>query len=231
MARMTASDMVDEIRLSLGGETTETISDNQILRWINRAYTTLAAAYDFTELETPATITTSSGTAEYPCPSDSADDILRVISMTDATNGATLYPWSRWQYDLATQGSTSNTTGTPVYWFESGVGDNDEVTPQTVKQFTFFPTPAGTYTITVVYKKKPTELVLTPSPTSAVLREPWDHVIILLAIESGWRALGDTDKAYKAKLSAGDASGIAERSSFTASHVPMWGGSIVGGAR
>jgi len=224
MARMTASDMVDEVRLSLGGETTETISDNQILRWINRAYTTLAAAYDFTELEDSVDVTTASGTAEYEVGSG-ADDILRVISITDTTNHVTLYPWSRWQYDLATQGSTINTTGTPVYWFESGVGSSSRL------QYTLFPTPAGTYTLTAVYKKKPTELVLTPSPTSAVLREPWDHVIILLAIESGWRALGDTDKAYKAKLSAGDASGIAERSSFTASHVPMWGGSIVGGAR
>jgi len=224
MSRMTASDMVDEIRLSLGGETTETISDNQILRWINRAYTDLAAAYDFTEFEDSVDITTASGTAEYEVGSG-ADDILRVISMTDTTNGVTMYPWSRWQYALATQGSTSNTTGAPVYWFESGVGSSSRL------QYTMFPTPAGAYTVTVVYKKKPTDLVLTPSPTSAVLREPWDHVIILLAIESGWRALGDTDKAYKAKLSAGDASGIAERSSFTASHVPMWGGSIVGGAR
>jgi len=230
MARMTADDMVDEVRLHLGGETTETISDTQVLRWINRAYADLASAYDFTELETSTTITTASGTAEYPCPNASADDILRVISMTDTTNNVKMYPWNRWEYDRATQGSTSNTTGTPIYWFESGVGDNNNTPADTVKQFTFYPTPSGTYTISVVYKKKPSELVLTPSPTSAVLREPWDHVIVLLAVESGWRALGDDDKAYKAKLSANDASSIAERSSFTASHVPLWNGSIVGGA-
>lgn len=226
MARMTASDMVDEVRLHLGGETTETISDNQILRWINRAYADLASAYPFTELETSTTITTSSGTAEYACPSTGADNILEVLSMVDSTNNVLMYPWNRWQYDMATQGSTTNTTGTPTFWFESGVGSNSQ--SYTVKQYTLFPTPAGTYTVTVTYKMKPTELVLTPAATSSVLREPWDKVLVLLAVESGWRAIGDDDKSYKAKLSANDASTVAERSSFTSTYVPMHRGSLVG---
>ena len=101
MARMTAQDIVDEVRLHLGGETSETLSDNQILRWVNRAYIDLASAYKFDELEDSTSITTSSGTAEYEA-SDS--DILAIVSVTDDTNDFTLKPWNRRQYDLAVQG-------------------------------------------------------------------------------------------------------------------------------
>lgn len=228
MARMTADDIVTEVRLHLGGETTETLSNNQILRWVNRSYIDLASAYEFNEMETSTSITTSSGTAEYAAPSTGYNDMLNVISIIDDTNNIQLYPWSRWQYDRSTQGSSSTITGTPIHWFISGTGDNDD--SNTVRQFTFYPTPAGTYTINIIYQKKPTELVLTPSATSSALPEPWDDVLVLLAASRGWRALGDDDKSYKAKLSANDASKIAEQSSFTASYEPMRPGSIVGGA-
>ena len=223
MARMTAQDIVTEVRLHLGGETDETLSDNQILRWVNRSYIDLSSAYEFNELETTVAITTASGTAEYET---TATDMLTVISVIDDTNNIQLYPWNRWQYDRSTQGSSSTITGTPIYWFISGVGANNR------RQFTFYPTPAGTYTVNVIYQKKPTELVLTPvaDVTSSVIPEPWDEVLVLLAVCRGWRALGDDDKSYKAKLSANDASKIAEQSSFTASYVPMTPGSIVGGA-
>ena len=224
MARMTAQDIVTEVRLHLGGETTETLTDNQILRWVNRSYIDLSSAYDFNELEATTPITTSSGTAEYVC---TVTDMLGIISVIDDTNNVLLYPWDRWMYDRSTQGSASTITGTPVYWFISGVaGTNNN------KQFTFYPTPAGTYTINIIYQKKPTELIITPaaSVTSSALPEPWDEVLVLLAASRGWRALGDDDKSYKAKLAANDASKIAEQSSFTASYVPMTPGSIVGGA-
>jgi len=221
VARMTAQDIVSEVRLHLGGETNETLSDNQILRWVNRSYIDLASAYKFDELEDSTSITTSSGTAEYEA---SDADILSIVSVTDDTNDLTLQPWNRRQYDLAVQGSASTVTGQPVFWFISGVGSNSR------RQFTFYPTPAGTYTINVVYRKKPTELVLTPSATSSVLLEPWDEVLVLLAVSRGWRALGDEEKSYKAKLGANDASKIAERSSFTASSVPLQFSSAVGRA-
>ena len=73
------------------------------------------------------------------------------------------------------------------------------------------------------------ELMFSGAPSS-VLPEPWDAVLVLLAVSRGWRALGDDDKSYKAKLSANDASKIAEMSSFTSSYVPMQPGSVVGGA-
>lgn len=230
MARMTAQDIVDEVRLHLGGETTETVSDNQILRWVNRSYIDLASNYRFNELEASTSVTTVDGTAEYAIPSTGSTDILTVISVTDDTNNLTLQPWNRRQYDLAVQGDAANVTGTPVFWFISGVGDNSDTPPKTVQRFTFYPTPGGAYTINVVYRKKPAELVLTPSATSSVLLEPWDEALALLAVARGWRALGDDDKSYKAKLSANDASKIAEASSFIASAVPVRFGSVVGNA-
>ena len=224
MARMTAQDIVTEVRLHLGGETTETISDNQILRWVNRTYVDLASAYEFNELETSTTLTANAADAEPEIP---VTDVLDIISITDTTNKQLLYPWSRWQYDRAVQGNSATITGQPVYWFESGYATVDDVDYPSI---TFYPTPSVLTEFNVVYRKVPTELVLTPSPTSSVLSPPWDEVLILLAVSRGWRALGDDDKSYKAKLSANDASKIAEKSSFTASYVPMTPGSVVGRA-
>jgi hypothetical protein len=221
MARMTAQDIVTEVRLHLGGETTETLPENQILRWVNRAYLELASAYQFDELEATTAITTSSGTAEYEA---SASDILRIIDVIDDTNNVKLRPWDRLRYGNATQGDASSITGTPVYWHISGVGSESR------RQFTFYPTPDGAYTVNVVYRKTPTELVLSPSATSSVLPEPWDEVLVLLASSMGWRALGDDDKSYKMKMSANDVSKVAAKSSFTASYVPLQYGSVVGGA-
>jgi len=230
MARMTATDLVSEIRLHLGGETSETVSDTQILRWINRSYIELASAYDFHELETSTSITTSSGTAEYAAPTTGADDVLSVLSIIDDTNNQTIYPWSRWQYDQATQGNSSTITGVPTHWFVSGVGDNSDSPAKTVKQYTFYPTPAGTYTLNMIYKKIPTELVLSPSATSSILPQAWDDAMLLRAVSRGWRALGDDDKSYKALLAARDSERAAMESSFVSSWVPFRPGSIVGGA-
>ena len=221
MARMTAQDMVTEIRLHLGGETSETISDNQILRWINRSYIEVTSAYKFDEMETSTTLTTSSGTAEYE---STASDILKVISLVDDTNNVTMFPIDRYQYERWSSGDSSNQTGTPIHWFISGVGSNNR------RQFTLWPTPDGTYTINIFYLKKPTELVLSPSATSAVVLEPWDDVILQRAVSRGWRALGDDDRAYKALQAARDSEKAAVMSSFTASYVPFRPGSVVGRA-
>ncbi len=198
MARMTALDLVTELRLHLGGETTETLSDSQLLRWLNRSYLELASNYKFSELEGSFTLTTTSGTAEYEFPATDDDSVaynlLEILSITDDTNNQMLYPWSRWQYDRSVQGNSSSITGVSNYWFKSGVGTNGRV------QITLYPTPAGTYSLKAVNRKVPTELVLTPSPTSSVLLAPWDDTMLLMAVSKGWRALGDDDKGYKAQL-------------------------------
>ena len=65
MARMTLDDMKAMVRLGLGGETTETISDTMITRLINQSYMEVCSTFPFPELEDTIAITTSSGTAEY----------------------------------------------------------------------------------------------------------------------------------------------------------------------
>jgi hypothetical protein len=218
MARMTAQDIVTEVRLHLGGETDETVSDNQILRWINRSYIELASTYGFEELETSTSVTTVSGTAEYAVPSTGQTDILVIHSIIDDTNNNLLRPWSRYQYDMATQGDSSNVTGQPIFWFFSGVGTNTN--SYTVRQITLYPTPDGAYTLNVVYRKKPAELVLTPSATSSILLEPFDDTLVLKAVSRGWRALGDDDKSYKAVMAARESEKYALRSAGVASAVP-----------
>ena len=222
---MTALDLVTELRLHLGGETTETLSDSQLLRWLNRAYLELASNYNFSELDTSVTLTVNAGDSEPEI--NTATNILEILSITDTTNKQLLYPWSRWQYDKSVQGNAANITGVASYWFKSGV---DTATGYT--QLTLYPTPAASTIMTVVYRKVPAELVLTPlaDVTSSVLLPQWDDTMLLMAVSKGWRALGDDDKGYKAQLGANNSAKIAEKSTFVASYVPFTPSSIMGRA-
>ena len=94
---MTALDMVTEARLALGGETTETISNNMLLRWLNRAYMNIASVYSPRELESSFSFTTTSGTAEYAAPTTGADDTLSIISFIDDTNKTALEAIEAWE--------------------------------------------------------------------------------------------------------------------------------------
>jgi len=224
MARMTAQDMVTEARSSLYGETTETLTDNQILRWLNRAYMQIASVFKPYELSDSTTLTTSSGTATA---TSSASNILDIDSLVDTTNNFTLRPWSEWQYHRATQGDTSNITGTPVYWFVSGATITNN---ESFRVFTFYPTPAGTYSINVNYTKKPDELVLTPAPTTSLLLEPWDEAILYTAISKGWAFLGDERKSSSWESKANSAANVALSSNMVSSDVPFRPGSVIGNA-
>ena len=180
MARLTADDMIDMVRDALGGESSETISDTRILRYINQSYLELCSRYDFQQLSTSTTITTSDGIAAYEL---SVANVLSFTSIIDDTNNLLLRTMSEPQYHKYTQGST--TSGTPSKWFLSGVGSNDRY------EVTLWPTPAGAYTLNVYYNQKPDELVTSPAATSPIIPEPWDDSIISRAVSRGWRMLGD----------------------------------------
>ena len=62
MARMTASDMITLVRLGIS-ETSETLSDTQILRLLNQSYLELAGSIDHRELDASTSITTTANTA------------------------------------------------------------------------------------------------------------------------------------------------------------------------
>lgn len=203
MARLTASDMVDMVRDSLGGETSETISDTRILRYINQSYLELASLYQFDQLSSSTTITTASGTSEYEL---SVSSVLRITNIVDDTNNFKLRPMSEDQYYNFTQGNSSS--GAPVYWYIDGVGSNSRY------NIALYPTPAGTYTLNVYYTKAPTELVTSPAATSAVIPEPWDDSIIYRAVARGWMMLGDMEAAEKWRQIAGQNDRSAFRSAY-----------------
>lgn len=219
MARLTASDMIDMVRDCLGGETSETISDTRILRYINQSYLELCSRYEFQQLSTSTSITTSSGTAAYEL---SVSDVLSFTSLVDDTNNLLLRTLSEPQYYKYTQGST--TSGTPSKWFLSGVGSNDRY------ELTFWPTPAGTYTINVYYNEKPDELVTTPAATSPIIPEPWDDSIIHRAVSRGWRMLGDITMSEKWLKLARDNDFSALKTTYVTSWTPTYTSSVVGRA-
>lgn len=186
MAKMTASDFVSYVRQDLGGIDSNLMSDTRILRLVNQAYILdVASVFDLPELETSTTLTLSSGTAEYDF---SVSDILRVISVTDTTNAVDLtnFEISRKIYQLWTQGGT--VSGSPSHWFLSGVSSSGAL------QLTVYPTPSAAATLSVVYRKKPSELVTSPAATSTILQYQWDDVIHSFAVARGWRSLGDLQK-------------------------------------
>ena len=209
MARLTAQDMVEMVRDSLGGETSETISDTRVLRYINQSYLEICSQYGFDQLDTDTTVTTTSGTAEYEL---SVSDVMEIKNVVDDTNNLTLYSMSEDQYHRFTQGNAQS--GVPIYWYIDGVGTNSRWNMK------FWPTPIGTYTIYVYYNKKPTELVLTPGATSAIMPEQWDDSIIYRAVARGWMMLGDPDTAGKWRQNAKANDQAAYKTTYRPSKVP-----------
>lgn len=211
MARRTATDFINEVRDNAGGETSETLSDSRILRWVNEEYKILCAKYAFQQIKDSETVTTVSGTAAYEL---TEADILQVEDVMDATNGCYLYPISEYQYNTYTQGVPADATGSPVYWFISGVGANGRF------EITFYPTPDGAYSITVGYYEF-VELVTSPSATSPIIPEQFDNVIVNRASAQALRQVGNHDSAYKFLLGANEVEGQIRKSVHATSHIPI----------
>ena len=209
MARLTAQDMVEMVRDSLGGETSETISDTRILRFINQSYLELCSQYGFDQIDTDTSITTAASTAEYEL---SVSDVMEITNVVDTTNTFALLTMSEDQYHDYTQGGS--TTGTPYSWYIDGVGSNNRW------NIKFWPTPAGIYTIKVYYKKVPAELVLSPAATSAIIPEAWDDSIIYRAVARGWMMLGDPDAAGKWRQTARANDQSAYKTAYHPSQLP-----------
>ena len=221
MARLTASDMIDMVRDCLGGETTETISDTRILRYINQSYLELASRNQYDQLSTSSTITTTSGTATYEL---SVSNVMKINDLEDDTNNLKLHTMNEDQYRKFTQGSADSTTGTPVYWFIDGVGDNSRY------NITLWPTPAGEYTINVYYTQSPDELVTSPAATSPVIPEPWDDSIIYRAVSRGWAMLGDVEAAGAWRALASQNDRAALKSTHHPSYIATRSESVIGRA-
>lgn len=216
MARLTAEDMVAMVRDASGGETSETVSDTRILRYLNQALLRICSRFGFEQLGSSTTITTVSGTAAYEL---SVSDVLTITDLIDDTNNYKLTPMSEQQYNSYTQGSTSS--GTPIFWFLSGVGSNNRY------EITFYPTPAGVYTINVYYNMKPTEMVLLPTATSPFIPEPWDDSIIYRATAKVCRMLGNVKAAKDWDIQASFNDTDAKKSTYNPSTIPYRTTSII----
>jgi hypothetical protein len=110
-----------------------------------------------------------------------------------------------------------------VYYFVSGVGSNNRW------ELTFYPTPAGTYTLTVHYFGF-TELVTSPSATSPVIPSAFDNVIINRAASQVMRQVGNHDYAYRLLLGANEMEAMAKKTIESFSFVPIRPRSIISGA-
>lgn len=186
MARRTARDFLDEMDLALGGPEASIPGDSMKLRWLNTAYTLdICSGYDFAELTALESLTC---TASQAYVDHTATDILRLKDPTDTTTtGVPLTEIDKAKYDRLAQGSAS--TGNPIYWHLQGV------TTAKLPRTYLYPTPDTTYALSWPYRKRPTLLVLSPFPTSTILPEEWDEVLLNVAISRGWMRLGDIKKA------------------------------------
>ena len=208
MARRTAQDFVNEVRDIAGGETSETLSDTRILRYVNESIKAYSAKHMFPQIQAEETITTADGTAAYEL---TTETILQVDSVEDTTNRYNLHPISDYQYRQYTQGNASNTKGTPIEYFVSGVGANNRW------EITFFPTPAGVYTLELTYYGH-TDLVLSPSATSPIIPTAFDDAVVLRAVAMALRQGRDVDGAWKMTLAANDA----EKFAMGTAHLDSW---------
>lgn len=211
MARRTATDFINEVRDNAGGETSETLSDARILRYVNEEYKTLCSVWAPQQIKDAETVTTTSGTVAYEL---AEADILQIEDVFDTTNGLYLKPISEYQYNTWVQGNASGVTGTPIYWFISGVGSSGRT------ELTFYPTPDGTYSITVGYYEF-VELVTSPSATSPITPIQLDNVIVDRASSRALRQAGNHDSAYKFLLTANEIESKVRKSIHVTSHIPI----------
>jgi hypothetical protein len=213
--------MVNEVRDNLGGETSETISDTRILRFLNRAYLEICSRYLFPQLVTSDTLTTVADTASSEM---NAEDVLKIVKVVDDTNNVLVYPLSVSQYHDYVSGNASSITGVPQFWVLNGVGSNDRY------QITWYPTPNAAISEIVYYVKEPAELVTEPTASSPVIPEPFDDVIIHKATARGWRMLGDMDMSRQWAGATREVEQAAARVAYEESRFPIQLGSMVGSA-
>ena len=217
MARLTADDMIDIVRDCCGGETSETISDTRILRFLNEAALNLASKYTFDQLGTSTPITTVSGTASYTM---AVEDVVEFTSVVNDTKNFELYAMSEFQYHQFTQGDAQS--GDPNYWFVDGATDG-------AYDLKFWPTPSSADTIYVYYTKLE-ELETSPTSTSLSIPRVWDKVVYLYAASSAWEMLGDSERAETFVKMAARNEAQAAKTVKVPSYIPGFLGSPVGGA-
>ena len=170
MANKTFTEFQSDLTFNLGNR--ENISA-YVDDWVNAAYIDfctrdkfweirLPKNFLFHELQTNTSSDTSDGVAYVSVPSD----CVSIYTIWDSTSDKKLNAINMRQYIKKTGRSDANSEGEPSLWVRYG------------SNIYFYPTPDTTYSMTIYYRKIPTEL--TGSGVTIIGAE-WDEAILKLA--------------------------------------------------
>lgn len=190
MGKLTAQDMVTRVRSNIGNIQSEQYPDDSILAALNDHQIRITASNAWTDYCATENITTSNGTSEYTM---SSTNVLAIENVINATSGYRydLKRMDESDYDLWGRGAGA--TGPPTHYYVSGPTASSATTDR--RKLEFWPTPNGTYTLTVRYAVRPTDLVTSPTANYSVLPSQFDEVLIAYATADAWLANNEFDKA------------------------------------
>jgi len=193
MGAYTFSNFQDYLLVRLGNNTAFQTPTNYLSVWVNAAYRRLCnmekvpgmrGRIYFPELEADTTSGTADGVVYVSVPSN----CLAVREVFDETNAKRL-DWIHWSRYIGFTDRLTN-TAEPNYWHRAG------------SRIYIYPTPGGSYTVRIYYRRKPTSLSLSTDVT--LLGSEWDDVILEFATMIAWNWQNQPEKAEYAKKEAFD---------------------------
>lgn len=172
-----------ELKLRLGQRTDFATGTDWFGRWINNGYLNLCTRnrfhglkrnFDFPEMETRSSATTTAGTAYVSTPTD----CLVIRDVFHYTDDVVLVHIGWDEYVKRTGKATTASRGVPTEWVRSG------------SYIYLYPTPdVSTDTLYIYYRKRPT--LLSSGTDVSALGAEWDEVIVRMAACQVWLQLGD----------------------------------------
>jgi len=202
------SEFKDELKFELG-RPNDTSLDSYTGGWINTAYIqlttrnkfwTINKRFYFPELEVSTSDDTTDGQAYIDVPSG----CLVIRTLWDSTSDIKLTKISWLDYVNKTGRADSSSEGAPTKWCRQG------------DYIYLNPTPDGTYTIYIYYRKIPT--LLSANDDTTAIGTEWDEPILQLAVMQSHMRLGEFDKAEVKKKewleTVGSLVGVYEQEKF-----------------
>jgi hypothetical protein len=184
MGTYTYQNFQDYLKFNLG-QRTDIVT--YLGNWVNQAYVDLTTKnkfwdlkmptnFDFPELRTSTTATTTAGTPYIVSPTD----LLYIRHIHNDTSDMKLDKIRFMEYVRDTGRATSNSYSKPLQWIRDG------------GNIYLYPTPDATYTLSVYYRKRPAAMSATTDTT--VIGAEWDEPILWLATVQACMRLNDFDK-------------------------------------
>ena len=148
------------------------LTDAEITQHVSEAATMLAEEAMGFALR--STVTKSTTGSQATVAITSTTDILRIIEITDTTNGNTLLPYD--DNDVAGQTGIPTGEGAPLRW------RLDSIDSSKIHTIRLFPVPAGVYSLSIRYVREPADI-----GTSAEITEFPKHIHFGFAYFAAWR--------------------------------------------